>query len=408
MRAHRLLPGLGALLIAMSPIHALAQTATQPEQVSVSVRDRDRPEFAAQGKRLGAFTLNASLGIEVTSTNNLFVSRPELAVDEIYYDLSPQASLVSDWSRHALTIDGGLTARRHQDQTREDTDSHFLRAVGRFDISSDTAIHASTRTAHQVTPRTDPDVSDTDGVPIEYDRLDGAIGVSHRFARLTVRADAGQSDYDYQGSQNFRDNTESFVRGRIQAELTPSLGLVLQATADEHDYKNTPTLSSDGRTILGGVALNTHIIGGEILTGVFERDYASPSIGTIDGVAGAAWLEWYFTELTTLRFEGRRSADDQISGTSGLPFTTAEYGARIDHELRRNVIITAGYRHGERNYDPLTRRDEYIRYEFGADYLVNRRVAIQGRFIGDEISYSGVSIDDRDAKALTVGLSLRL
>ncbi len=408
MHPRRLLAGLGALLIAITPVHALAQTANPPEHDSVSVRDRERPEYDAQGKRLGAFVLNASLGFGVTSTDNLFVARPELAADEIYFEVSPQAALVSDWSRHALAIDGGLTARRHQDQTNEDTDSHFLRATGRFDISSGTAINASARTAHQVTPRTDPDVSDTDGVPIEYDRLDGTIGVSHRFARFTVRADAGQSDYDYDGSQNFRDNVETFLRGRIEAELSPSLGLVLLTTADERDYENTPTLSSDGRTILAGVALGADRMRGEVLVGQFEREYNSPSVGTVDGVAGTVRLEWYLTQLTTVTFEGRRNADDQISGTSGQPFTTTEYGARVDHELLRNVILTVGYRQGERNYDPLSRRDEYTEYQVGADYQLNRRVAIRGRFTYDEIDYSGVSIDDRDVSAFTIDLTLRL
>ncbi|MEZ5996685.1 MAG: outer membrane beta-barrel protein [Hyphomonadaceae bacterium] len=409
MRKNPFISLFAASLIAFLPVRAMAQEQTQDtREDTVSVRNRERPEYAPQGARLGSFNFNAGLDLAVTSNDNLFVSRPELAVDEIYYEATPRASLVSDWSRHALAIDGAWTARRHDSETGEDTDSHFLRATGRLDVSSDTAIHASVRTAHQVTPRTDPDVSDTSGAPVEYDRLDRSIGVSQRFAQFTLRADAGQSSYDYQRSQRFRDHDETFVRGRIEAELSPRTGLVLQATGDERDYTNTPMLSSNGRLILGGLSLSTDLMRGELLLGQFSRDYDDPTIGTVDGLAGSANVEWYITNLTTVSFDARRNAEDQVSGTSGQPYVTTEYGARIDHELQRNIILTAGYRRGERSYDPLPRRDDYTEYEIGADYLINRHASLTARYTRDEIDYSRVSIDDRDVDAVTVGLSLSL
>jgi hypothetical protein len=127
-----------ASLIVLAPVHAAAQT--QQEQLtreeSVSVRDRDRPEYDAPGRRLGAFNLNASLDLAVTSTDNLFAA-PDGApsnVDDIIYSVAPTVALSSDWSRHAFAVDTGAVLRSHEDFSNEDTDDHYVRATGRFDI----------------------------------------------------------------------------------------------------------------------------------------------------------------------------------------------------------------------------------------------------------------------------------
>ena len=46
-----------ASLIAMAPMHALAQTADAP----VSVRDRPRPEYDPMGLRYGGFDLHSGM-----------------------------------------------------------------------------------------------------------------------------------------------------------------------------------------------------------------------------------------------------------------------------------------------------------------------------------------------------------
>lgn len=134
-----------ASLILLAPVHAAAQTQQVQDvtrQESVSVRDRDRPEYDAPGRRLGSFNLNASLDLAVTSTDNLFAA-PDGSpsdVDDIIYGVAPNISLTSDWSRHALALDAGAIFRSHEDFSNEDADDHFFRATGRLDIGQNTAI----------------------------------------------------------------------------------------------------------------------------------------------------------------------------------------------------------------------------------------------------------------------------
>ncbi|MEZ5960086.1 MAG: hypothetical protein R3C30_06610 [Hyphomonadaceae bacterium] len=56
-------------------------------------------------------------------------------------------------------------------------------------MGENTALRGSARASHQVTPRADPD-SPFVGSPVEYDRMDTAFGITHRFARFTASLDA--------------------------------------------------------------------------------------------------------------------------------------------------------------------------------------------------------------------------
>lgn len=398
-----------ASLIILAPVNAAAQTQQTQSTAStesVSVRDRDRPEYDAPGRRLGSFNLNASLDFSVTSTDNLFAA-PDGApsdVSDVYYGIAPNVALSSDWSRHALTFDAGARFLNHSDFSSEDADTHYVRATGRFDIGENTAIRGSIRSSHEVSPRTDPD-SPFVGAPVEYDRMDTGVGVTHRFARFNVSLDANNSEYSYDGLQSFRDNDESALRGRLEAELSPRIGLLLSASVDERDYDNSPQFNSDGQAYMVGVSLNTDLMRGEVQVGQFTRDYAGVT-GSFDGVAVQGNVEWYITPLTTITVDARRDADDQIGAVSGEPYITEEYGIRVDHELLRNVILTGGARFGNRDYDTIARKDDYSEWELGADYMLNPNAVVRLRYQHDEVD--SPAYRDYEVNQATLGLTLRL
>ena len=394
-----------ATLITMLPVHALAQDVEGRQDV-VSVRDRERPELDPLGVRLGGFTLNASVDLDVTSTDNLFAAPSGAEVDDVIYTLAPRARLASNWSRNQLAFDAGAAFRSHEDFSSEDVDTHYARVSGRWDLSADTAVHGSAGVSHDYIARTDSDIPFI-AAPVEYDRTEAAIGVSHRFARLGVRLDAFQNDREYDGAAAVRDYDQTGLRGRVNYELSPRVGLFAVATVDERDYDSDPGSSSDGRSLLAGVSYNGDLFRGDASVGQFEREYGNPAFGTLDGLAVNARVEWYITPLTTITVDASRTADNDIGLASGVPYVNTEYGARVDHELRRNIILTAGVRSGDREYEGVNRDDEYMRYDIGADYIINRRVALRARYSVDEVE-STVPVRNFDVEAVTVGLSLRL
>ena len=166
--------------------------------------------------------------------------------------------------------------------------------------------------------------------PTEYDRYDVTAGAEHRFARVLLRGDVDWTEYDYEGLQDFRDNEETRFSGRVEVDVTPRLDLLLQASVDEFEYANTPTLDSEGQTYLVGVALDGDLVTGEISVGYFERDYEDPTVETFDGLAVAAALEWYITRLTTITFTGRQDAAHRQ-----VRIELPDFGAHGGRERRR-------------------------------------------------------------------------
>ena len=423
LRFHRTLSLFAASLIALAPVSAMAQTQTQtqaqtdaaataPQEVSrvqpVTVRDRPRPEYDAPGRRLGAFNLSASLDFDVTSTDNLFAAPDGFEFDDTIYEVTPTARLESDWSRHMLAVEASYTSRTHEDFSNEDADTHYLRGSGRLDIGDSSAINAAARVAHQVTPRTDPD-SPLVGAPVEYDRVDATVGVQHRFARFLLRLDGTRSEYDYEGAQDFRDNEENTLRGRVEVDMWPRVGLLLTATADDRSYDNSPNLSSEGFAYLVGAKIDADLVQGEVSIGHFQRDYDDPTVGTFEGLAISAAIDWLASQLTTVTLSARRNADDQISANVGQPYITTEFGARVDHELRRNVILTGGVLFGERDYESIDRNDEYTEISVGADWIVNPHAVVRFRYEHDETDSSGaLPYRDYEVNDVSLGLSLRL
>jgi hypothetical protein len=408
LRIKSVLSLFAASLIALAPAHALAQTGEQTREEPVSVRERSHPEYRPLGMQLGAFNLNASLDFGIASTDNLFANESGSELDDMIYTVSPTARLASNWNRHALAVEAGAAFESHEDFSNEDADTRYLRATGRLDIGASSSLSASARVAHDVDPRTDPD-SPLVGGPVEYDRSNLSVTAAHAFNRLRVSLGVGRNTYDYDGTQSFRDNEETSVRGRVEVDVAPRIGVLLQASADERDYDNSPGLDSDGRSIMAGAILNTDLMRGEVSVGQFERDYSAPALGSFDGVAAAGQLEWFVTRLTTVTLNVQRNADDNVSATVGLPYIRTEFGGRIDHELMPNVILMAGAQAGEREYDTIDRNDEFRYVEVGADYVINRRVALRARYDYDEVDSSGAAANrDYIVNTLTFGVSLRL
>lgn len=408
VRARSLLALFAAGLIAALPAHAFAQEANDAAD-SVSVRDRPREEYDPLGVRLGGFTLHGSVGLTATHNSNVFATETN-EQDDLIYSLTPRARLQSNWSRHALMFEGGASVDRYSDLDEEDAETYFAGAIGRVDIGSNTSISGIARYAHEVESRTNPDAL-TVNEPVEYDRTELAVSAQHTFSRVRLRGTFANVMYDYDDAglvdQDFRDSEENRFTGRAEVELTPRIGWVLEASTDERDYDNAPGLNSEGMTYLTGINVNlTDLMRGEITVGQFERDYDFG--GSVEGTAIAGNLEWYITRLTTITLNASQSGEE-TGAVVALPYTSTSYGARVDHELMRNVILTAGVSAGDRDYEVIDRSDEFFTGDVGVEYLMNRRVALNLRYRHEELESNGVNrYRDFDQDVISAGVSLRL
>jgi hypothetical protein len=404
VKLHPALSLFTASIIAFAPMHAYAQDAN-----SASVRDRARPEYDPQGMRFGGFDLHAQVDVSAATTDNLFATQSNEESDQIY-TIAPSMQLASHWSRHSLQVEAGVQHAEYANNDSQNSDTGYVGARGRFDISDDTNISGSARYARDVEPRTNPDAL-TSGEPVRYDTTQGSVGVAHMFNRVQVSATAQHIELNYHDvgaiDQDFRDSIENAGTVNVDYAISPRLGIIGRVTLSKRKYDNDPGLSSNNRTYLVGARINfTDLMQGEVAVGQFDRDY---DFGThVKGTAVDASLDWYITELTTLSFNANRDPEEQGADIV-LPYVESRYGARVDHELLRNLILSADFTTSAYDYRTIDRNDDFTSGGIGAKYILNRRVALNASYRYDKVDSSGVDrYRNYIENTFTIGLSLRL
>ena len=147
---------------------------------------------------------------------------------------------------------------------------------------------------------------------------------------------------------------------------------------------------------------------GPLAAGIVD-EFKAAGLKTVEGLAVEGSVQWFATELDTVTFDGRRDSNDDVGAVSGLPYVTSQYGARIDHELLRNVILAAGVDAGSREYDTIDRTDDFQRVHLEGDYVLNRRVSLNATYDFSKVNSSGAqAYRDYNVNTFMVSLGLHL
>ena len=113
-----------------------------------------------------------------------------------------------------------------------------------------------------------------------------------------------------------------------------------------------------------------------------------------NGMSVDGRLQWFPTQLTTVTFTGQRDIFDPGLVGSGSAYNTT-FGVRVDHELRRNVLLFGEARSRTIDFQDIDRKDDQGEFGFGLGYKLNRRARL-------DLSYmmrtqdSGGALADRD------------
>jgi len=92
----------------------------------------------------------------------------------------------------------------------------------------------------------------------------------------------------------------------------------------------------------------------------------------VSGLSVDANLKWFPTQITTVSFLGNRRVEDQ--GIREIPnAVVTRYGARVDHELRRNIILSGGATVSNYDYDDANQENDLLELEVSATYKMNKR-----------------------------------
>jgi hypothetical protein len=395
---------------------ALAQSTDNPFARGryTAVTERQQSEFDPEPVHAGAFEIWSRLAASADYNNNIF-AEPNNADDDTIIHVQPDIDVRSMWSSHELTAGLGIDHREYVSNQDESTTDYTAFVGGRVDVQRAFNLRGRIDLAHLTEPRYEPAGASSPD-PVEYDRMAGQVGAAYRTDRFQLEGDVGQREDDFDGVNNFRDLTDSWVYGRASYAVSPDVAIFLQGRTSDLDY-SAPTGGNpnrDGTRSSVQVGANFELqapFSGEVAIGNVQDEKDDPSQRDIDGLSLDGRLYWYPTQLTTVTFRAHQGVFDP-----GIPDVTnavdTNYGVRVDHELRRNILLFGEVSGGRYEFEgttlaPYDREDDFVEARFGAGYKLNKNMRLDASYSMQTRNSSGAQADrDLDQNILSIGLTI--
>ena len=390
-----------------------------------SVLDRYQEAFDPEPIRLGAFLVNSHASASATYIDNVQATNSNKISDTIVR-IGVEVAAQTNWNVHEVGLQVSAYRNEYLDIGDESTNDLRARMRGRLDVNRNVSLGAAVFAEDVTESRTD--IANSVGLdrPVERTRVGAAFDADYQSDRFRWNNMVEVSEEDYQDGrqtgtgtpidQDYRDNSVTYGRSRLSYAVSPNLAVFAQGTVRELSYDQTQSLAggvrtrdSSGYTVSGGVDFElAALLRGDIAIGYFSEDKEDDFFKDVDGLSVDGRMQWFPTRLTTVGFKaGRRVVDiGLIDSPSALQ---TSFGARVDHELRRNIILSAAAEIVSYEYQEIDRTDDVNDFSLTAAYKLNKRVHLEtfARHINRDSSGSDVfGNPSYDVNLVGVGLKL--
>lgn len=365
------------------------QTATDVER-GETVTSRRRPDYDPVGVRLGGFMFYPDLTVQENYNSNIYATQSNEKSDFIT-SIEPTLDLRSNWNNHALNLHADSRVVRYADHNDEDFTDYTLSADGKIDVLRDFRLFGGAGYQIRHEPRSSPD-NQGGTEPTEYSVRGANLGAEKEFNRLSFRLDGKAERFEYDNVRNAagttldqsgRDRDQYEVGLRTGYEIAPLRKVYLLTSYNTREYDhltNGFNRDSDGYLVAAGAQYDlTGLIFLDAYAGYRKQDYSDQRLRDIDGWASGIKVTWNVTKLTTITGSLDRDIEETtLVNSSGYFQTRAEL--RADHELLRNLILTARLGYQNDDFQGIARDDDYYLAGLGAKYLIDRNFSLGGGY----------------------------
>ncbi len=406
--------------------HAAAQSGNYYSRDKYeAVTDRPQPAFDPEPVRLGAFVVNATGVAGATATSNAYGS-PVDEQSDIIARIGADVSARTNWSVHEIGVNVAAYHDEYLDLSDESSDTLSARLRGRLDVTRALALGASVFAESRSEPRTNP--SNTGGLasPIDYTRQGAEFEANYandrtRWTNSVRFTDANYKDGTQLGTgltidEDFRDQTTTEGRSRFTYAVSPNLAVFAQGTVMDQAYDNAQLIGgalrkrdSRGYTASGGIDFElSALIRGDIAVGYLNEKKDDSFFKDVSGLSVDGTMQWFPSRLTTATFNASRRVVDVGLFESPSALATDLRG-RVDHELRRNIILSGWAGFTSYDYQEIDSKDELQEIGASVTYKMNKKVHGEAfvRHYNRDTSGSAVTFDNSFGVDL-IGVELRL
>ena len=338
--------------------------------------------------RLGVFEARPVLLVSALSTSNVFLS-DVVEESDIILAIEPSVSATTTWSRHRIGFDAAVRHEEFLDLSDQNATEYGVRGFGEVDVSSNFAVAGSL--LHQnlrenrlgIGGQTTP----ANAERVEFDRSYGEVNAVYATDRIRLRGRIGVNELDYSNNasvpfnQDLRDQEAVTVSASAQYAVTRDWAIIGEVISVDRDYTD-PASNRDitGITYRAGVNFELPVNLRGRITGQYQDfDPEDPTLQPIEGGGLDASVQWFPTELTTANFFASQSVSD-AGNTVDSNVEVTRYGAGLDHELLRTLVLTSQVAFENRQFNPSNREDDLTVFNVGANWKLNPNVQIRGGY----------------------------
>jgi hypothetical protein len=379
--------------VALACLAATAAFAQPEERLRQGVLDRDRPAYAARGIRVGTVLLYPALDISAAYDDNIYATKNN-AKSDVVFQTRPELKVESNLPRHAFWLRGDVLNGTYIDHAKENRTDYYIGGGTRIDIQRTTNWNTNIEYQKDTEDRGSPDADGAAVEPVNFRRFQADSALRYRPGRFNIEAGGIFENYNFDnvaliggGFQNNKDRNRDVAAGygRLGYDISPgyelfALGMYSITNYAQHFDDDGFDRDSHGYQAEAGARFEvTNVISGEASVGYLSRDFFDGRLPGVSGVSTEAKANWYLTRLTTLNFTAsRRAQETTLFGAAG--YIDSVFGAGVDHELRRNLILSADLRYDNRDYVGVVRTDDQYEARMRALYLLNRNYSVAGEY----------------------------
>jgi hypothetical protein len=352
--------------------------------------------------RLGAFEARPILLLSARTQSNVFLSDTNEQSDTLLV-AAPSVSVASTWSRHRIGFDAAVRHEEYLDLSNQSATQYGVRGFGELDVSSNFAVAGSVFQYDQRESRLDVGAVSNGVERVEFDRSGAEINAIYATDRLRLRGRAGMTDLDYEDTvgtsidENERDHEVTTFGVSAQYAVTRDWAIVGEVETVDREYGPLGVgRDISGITYRAGVNFELPVnLRGQVTAQYQDFDPDAANLDNIEQTGLAANVQWFPTQLTTANFFASQSVSDAGSTNDSNALVT-RYGAGVDHELLRTLVLSSRLYFETREFNPSNREDDQTVFSAGANWKLNPNVQISGgyRFASQESVISAFEFDD--------------
>jgi len=360
---------------------AAFSTEYSAESANLPVRQRQHPEADPTGLAYNGILFYPSVLAGMEFDSNIYASSQN-AAEDMALVLAPELRIQSESEAAQHTFDLGASHRQYQSFDSENrTEAHARLTSARrlaMDVRLDTLFEAARKFEARGSSLTASDAAK----PIAYRDLRAETTVTKIFNRLGVavgggvRALAFEDGETFSGTpleQGFRDGTIITASVKPFYEISPGYRAYSLLKVNRRDYEGTGSLNRDSEGYDARAGLEfplTSMVFGSIDLGYLLQNYSNPSIPNADGLSAKANLNWLMTPLMTVSLFGSRQVAE-LAAQDQEARIDLTVGARVDYELRRNLIATVEASYTDEDFTGSNRNDDILHVGTQIDYFMN-------------------------------------